>query len=150
MDLPSALFHHLAEEKKLLHTLFPSWKLHKLCYEINRGSRLQAHLTNTKKPPPTSSGMLKAETSTKMSADTRSPSSSANNADKTITAAAAVVNLRLASLSFNKFNSVQVFGFAVFSLSLPFCSVSACTQSTAGLFSADPRPAPTLQHNSLA
>lgn len=67
-----------------MHSLFSSWKLHKLCYEISR-EPLQAHLTTQ------SSSFIRdaqsAETSTETS---RRPSSAANNADKTITAAAVV------------------------------------------------------------
>lgn len=94
------------EQKQLVHSLFSSWKLHKLCYEISR-EPLQAHLTTQ------SSSFIRdaqsAETSTETS---RRPSSAANNADKTITAAAVVALVwiarrRSALLCFNKLGSVQ-------------------------------------------
>lgn len=94
------------EQKQLVHSLFSSWKLHKLCYEIRREPH-QAHLTTQ------SSSFIRdaqsAETSTETS---RRPSSAANNADKTITAAAVVALVwiarrRSALLCFNKLGSVQ-------------------------------------------
>lgn len=87
-----------------------------------------------------------AETSTKMLVDKRSPSSSANNVDKTIPAAVVVfalvwIALRCSALlCFNKFSLVQYLALLcsfLLSSILP-CSASASIQSTAGLFSADP------------
>lgn len=81
------------KKQQLLHTLFSAWKLRKLCYEISRGSRLQAHLANTKNtlhPGCSKSRNKQKDVGRHTHAHTHA-SSSANNKDKTVPAAAAVV-----------------------------------------------------------